>query len=136
MWQRIQTLYLAISTVLTGMLFFVEKAEGISFIAYIPYLILLIIIGLLHIIALMAWTHRVFQARTAVLSAIFCLALQVWLVVDFCVTGNDPLFRISALFPLVSLVLDVLAAANIWSDELMVRSSSRLRAAKRKGIRR
>ncbi len=102
-------------------------------ISYIPYLILLIIITLLNLIALTSWTHRVFQARTAVLSSIFCLALQIWLVVDFVVTGNDPLFRLPSLIPVVILILDALAASNIWADELMVRSSSRLRAAKRKG---
>ena len=133
MWQRIQTLYLAVATVLSDVLFFVNKAEGVRMISYIPYLILLIIIPLLNLIALTSWTHRVFQARTAVLSSIFCLALQIWLVVDFVVTGNDPLFRLPSLFPVVILILDALAASNIWADELMVRSSSRLRAAKRKG---
>lgn len=133
MWQRIQTLYLAVATVLSAVLFFVNKAEGVRMISYVPYLILLIIITLLNLIALTSWTHRVFQARTAVLSSIFCLALQIWLVVDFVVTGNDPLFRLPSLFPVVILILDALAASNIWADELMVRSSSRLRAAKRKG---
>ena len=133
MWQRIQTLYLAVATVLSAVLFFVNKAEGVRMISYIPYLILLIIITLLNLIALTSWTHRVFQARTAVLSSIFCLALQIWLVVDFIVTGNEPLFRLASLFPVVILILDALAASNIWADELMVRSSSRLRAAKRKG---
>ena len=133
MWQRIQTLYLAVATVLSAVLFFVNKAEGVRMISYIPYLILLIIITLLNLIALTSWTHRVFQARTAVLSSIFCLALQIWLVVDFVVTGNDPLFRLPSLVPVVILILDALAASNIWADELMVRSSSRLRAAKRKG---
>ena len=133
MWQRIQTLYLAVATVLSAVLFFVNKAEGVRMISYIPYLILLIIITLLNLIALTSLTHRVFQARTAVLSSIFCLALQIWLVVDFVVTGNDPLFRLPSLFPVVILILDALAASNIWADELMVRSSSRLRAAKRKG---
>ena len=133
MWQRIQTLYLAVATVLSAVLFFVNKAEGVRMTSYIPYLILLIIITLLNLIALTSWTHRVFQARTAVLSSIFCLALQIWLVVDFVVTGNDPLFRLPSLFPVVILILDALAASNIWADELMVRSSSRLRAAKRKG---
>lgn len=132
MWQRIQTLYLAVSTALSIVLFFCDKAEGISFTAYIPYLILLVIIGLLHLLALTCWKHRVFQARTAVLAAIFCLALQAWLAVDFFVTGNEPIFKITAVFPAVCIILDLLAAANIWSDELMVRSSARLRAAKRK----
>ncbi len=132
MWQRIQTLYLALSTALIAVLFFTDKADGISFTAYWPYLVLIIISLLLHLLALTTWKFRVFQVRTAVLAAIITLALQVWLVVDFAVTGNDPLFHIPALFPLVAVILDIMAARGIWADELMVRSASRLRSSNRR----
>lgn len=131
MWQRVQTLYLAISTALVASLFFCDKAGETPYTAYLPYLVLLIIITLLNILALTTWSHRIFQFRTANLSAIITVALQVWLVVDFVVTGNDPLFHVTAVFPAVAVVFDILAARGIWADELMVRSASRLRAAKR-----
>ena len=132
MWQRLQTLYLAIATALVGAMFFCDKADGISFTSYWPYLVLLILSLLLHILALTTWKFRIFQVRTAILAALLTLALQVWLVVDFVVTGNDPLFHVPALFPIVAVILDVLAARGIWADELIVRSSSRLRSSKRK----
>ena len=132
MWQRIQTLYLAISTALVAALFFCDKAGETSYRAYVPYFILLVVITLLNILALTCWKYRVFQARTAVLSAIITFAFQAWLVVDFIVTGNDPVFHISAVFPVVAVILDVLAALNIWSDEMMVRNADRLRSAKRR----
>ncbi|MCR5326073.1 MAG: DUF4293 domain-containing protein [Bacteroidales bacterium] len=132
MWQRVQTLYLAISTALIAALFFCNKAGDISFVAYWPYLVLLIVITLLNVLALTTWKFRVFQVRTTVLAALITLGLQAWLVVDFIVTGNDPLFHVTAIFPLVAIILDVLAARGIWADELMVRSSSRLRSSKRK----
>lgn len=135
MWQRIQTLYLAISTGLITALFFCDKADGISYRAYVPYLILLIVITLLNVLALTSCRFRVFQARTAVLSAIITIALQAWLAVDFFVTGNDPVFHVSAVFPVVAVILDILAALNIWSDELMVRNADRLRSAKRRSRR-
>ena len=131
MWQRIQTLYLAIATALIAALFFCDKAQGVAFTAYWPYTVLLVIITILNIIALTTWKFRVFQVRTAVLSAIITLALQAWLVVDFIVTGNDPLFKVPAIFPLVAVILDFLAARSIWADEMMVRSASRLRSSKR-----
>lgn len=131
MWQRVQTLYLAISTALIASLFFCDKAGEIPYTAYVPYLVLLIIITLLNILALTTWSHRIFQFRTTNLSAIITVALQAWLVVDFVATGNDPLFHITAVFPVVAVVFDILAARGIWADELMVRSASRLRAAKR-----
>ena len=98
-----------------------------------PYVVLLAIITLLNLLALTTWKHRVFQARTAMLSALITLALQVWLAVDFFTTGNDPVFHVTAVFPVVAVILDVLAFRNIMADELMVRSSDRLRAAKRRG---
>ena len=87
MWQRIQTLYLALSTALIAALFFCNKAGDIPYTRYMPYVVLLAIITLLNLLALTTWKHRVFQARTAMLSAIITLALQVWLAVDFFTTG-------------------------------------------------
>ena len=132
MWQRIQTLYLAISTALIFSMFFCFKAGEISYISFWPYLVLLIIITALNVLALTTYRYRVFQVRTAVLSSIITLAFQIWLAVDFFVTGNNPIFHVSAVFPLVAFILDLLAARNIWADELLVRSASRLRSAKRK----
>ena len=132
MWQRVQTLYLAISTALIAALFFCDKAGDISFVSYWPYLVLLILITLLNLLALTTYKIRIFQVRTTVLSALLTLALQAWLVVDFVVTGNNPVFHVPAVFPLVAVILDVMAARGIWADELMVRSASRLRSSKRK----
>ena len=62
MWQRVQTLYLAIATALMALMFFINKAviigtggqitEEYGFISYIPYLILIILIVLLDFLAL------------------------------------------------------------------------------------
>ncbi len=109
MWQRIQTLYLAIATGLILSMFFTVKAvvpaadgsvaASYKFISYIPYLILLIVIALLDLLALTTWKQRVFQLRTAVLAALISLALQVWLVVDYLSNAGQLVFRISAIFP-------------------------------------
>ena len=132
MWQRVQTLYLAIATALIAIMLFSEKAEGVSYVSYIPYLVLLILITLLNFLALTTYKFRMFQFRTAGLAAILTIALQTWLVVDFVFTHNDLIFKITAVFPIVAVIFDILAARNIWADELMVRSASRLRSAKHK----
>lgn len=132
MWQRVQTLYFALSTALIALMFFCNKAGDISYTGYTPYLILLIVILLLDFLALTTFRHRMFQFRTANLSSLITLALQIWLAVDFAVTRNDPLFHITAVFPLVSIVLNALGARAVLRDELMVRSASRLRAARRR----
>ena len=132
MWQRIQTLYLLLATGLVVALFFCPKAGDIPYTDYWPFLVLLIITGFLQVMALTTYKHRIFQMRTSVLSAIILIALQGWLVYDFIATHNDPVFHVTAVFPVVAAILDFLAARGILADELLVRSASRLRAAKRK----
>ena len=132
MWQRIQTLYLFLATGLVVSLFFCTKAGDVPYTDYWPYLVLLIVTGFLQVMALTTFKHRVFQMRTAVLSAIILIGLQGWLVYDFISTHNNPVFHVSAVFPIVAVILDFLAARSILADELLVRSADRLRAAKRK----
>ena len=132
MWQRIQTLYLFLATGLVVSLFFCTKAGDVPYTDYWPYLVLLIVTGFLQVMALTTYKHRVFQMRTAVLSAIILIGLQGWLVYDFISTHNNPVFHVSAVFPIVAVILDFLAARSILADELLVRSADRLRSAKRK----
>ena len=132
MWQRVQTLYLFLATCLVAALLFSNKAGDIPYMEYWPYAILIILTTFLQVMALTTYKHRIFQMRTASLSAIILIGLQIWLVVDFIKTGNDPVFHVTAVFPIVATILDFLAARSILADELLVRSADRLRAAKRK----
>jgi len=131
MWQRIQTLYLLLSAGFTTSLFFCEKAAGVAYTSYLPYTILLVIIALLHLIEFCSFKFRVFQMRTVTLNAIITLALQTWLIVDYILTNAEMAFNPSAIFPFVAFILDILAIRGIWADEMIVRSSARLRSAKR-----
>ena len=132
MWQRIQTLYLFLATALIVALFFCHKAGDIFYTDYWPYLVLLIVVAFLNVTALTTYRHRIFQMRTSTLSAIILLGLQGWLVVDFIRTHNTPVFSLTAVFPVVAAILDILAARSILGAQLMVRNADRLRAAKRK----
>ncbi|MBR6415054.1 MAG: DUF4293 domain-containing protein [Bacteroidales bacterium] len=141
MWQRVQTLYLAISTILIGLMFFMAKAavygadgsvvEQFKFTTYAPYMILLVIIMVLNILALTTWNFRVFQMRTATLTAIITLALQIWIVVDFISTHDTMVFKIAAIFPLVAMIFDVLAVRGIFADQMLVESAYHLRKSRR-----
>ncbi len=131
MWQRVQTLYLFLATALIAALFFCHKAGDVFYTDYWPYLVLLLVVAFLNVMALTTFKHRIFQMRTATLSAIILLGLQVWLVVDCIKTHNTPVFSLTAVFPIVAMILNLLAARGILADELLVRNSSRLRAAKR-----
>jgi len=141
MWQRIQTLYLAISTILTGVMLLSAKAvaygadseivESIRYTSYTPYLILLVIIFLLNLLALTSYKFRVFQMRTAGLSALITLALQVWLIVDFIVTHSEYVFSFTAVFPIITIILNMLAYRAIFADEMLVESAYHLRKSRK-----
>jgi hypothetical protein len=138
MWQRIQTLYLAIATGLIVAMFFCVRcytlgaggvrAEELKFTQFVPYLVLLIVIVLLQLIALTVYSHRIFQMRTAILSAILMIALQLWIAVEFFTAEDRFIFTVPNIFPILSAILNFLAARNIFKDELMVKNSSRLRS--------
>ena len=141
MWQRIQTLYLAIATALLASMFFCKFAtivgpQGndleIMYWEKIPYVTLLAISTLGNIFSLLAFKIRMPQMRVATGAAIVLLALQCWIVVDLARNWNEMSFSVTALFPLIAAILDIMAARSILLDEAMVQSSARLRASKRK----
>jgi|UniRef100_UPI004029485D hypothetical protein len=141
MWQRLQTLYLCIATGLIVALFFSVKAftlgpggvhsVELTYIKYTPYLILLILITILQLLAVFTFNARVFQMRTAVLSAILMIALQAWIGVDYFTADKEWIFRFTAVFPLVAAILNFIAARLILRDQLLVESVSHLRSRKK-----
>lgn len=141
MWQRLQTLYLCIATGLIAALFFSVKAftlgpggvhsVDLTYIKYTPYLILLILITILQLLAVFTFNARVFQMRTAVLSAILMIALQAWIGVDYFTADKEWIFKFAAVFPLVAAILNFIAARLILRDQLLVESVSHLRSRKK-----
>ena len=141
MWQRIQTLYLAIATALLASMFFCKFAtivgpQGndleIMYWEKIPYVTLLAISTIGNIFSLFAFKIRMPQMRVATGAAILLLAFQCWIVVDLARNWSEMSFSVTALFPLIAAILDIMAARSILLDEAMVQSSARLRASKRK----
>lgn len=141
MWQRLQTLYLCIATGLIVALFFSVKAftlgpggvhsVELTYIKYTPYLILLILVTILQLLAVFTFNARVFQMRTAVLSAILMIALQAWIGVDYFTADKEWIFKFTAVFPLVAAILNFIAARHILRDQLLVESVSHLRSRKK-----
>lgn len=141
MWQRIQTLYLAVATALLASMFFCKFATilgpdgveiSIKYFEKVPYLVLLTVALAGNMFSLFAFKIRIPQMRVAMVAALILLAFQVWIIVDVVRGWNEMVFSVTALFPLVAMVLDILAARNIMLDEAMVQSASRLRASKRR----
>ena len=141
MWQRIQTLYLAVATALLTSMFFCKFATilgpdgveiSIKYLEKVPYLVLLAVALAGNVFSLFAFKIRIPQMRVATVAALILLAFQIWIIVDVVRGWNEMVFSVTALFPLVAMVLDILAARNIMLDEAMVQSASRLRASKRR----
>ena len=141
MWQRIQTLYLAVATALLIPMFFCKFATvigpdgveiSIKYVEKVPYLVLLAVALAGNMFSLFAFKIRIPQMRVATVAVLILLAFQIWIIVDVVRGWNEMVFSVTALFPLVAMVLDILAARNIMLDEAMVQSASRLRASKRR----
>lgn len=142
MWQRVQTLYIAIATILIGTMFFSAKAvvpgadgsiaQTIDFTQSTPYVALLVIISILNVLALMGYKILVFQLRTAMFSALMTLALQIWLVIDFVFTHSEVSFKVAAIFPLIAIILDILAVRGILADQFLVKNSEHLRKPRKR----
>ena len=141
MWQRIQTLYLLISTALVITLCFttaftLATPDGMERVSYWqlqkPYFgILLGILTFLMVLALVVFKSRILQMRLATLSAIIALGMQGWLVWMY-LTFEGPVFRWTVIFPLVICICNLLAARGCFQDQLMVESAYRVRERRRK----
>lgn len=123
MWQRIQTLYMLIALVLLGVAIANTREPA--------FLVLLGVGAAANLIPLFCFKHRMLQLRCLIFGAVVLLCLQIWIAYSYFAAEGQPELKYSMIFPLICVILDALAARGVFQDELIVRSSSRLRAAKR-----
>ena len=143
MWQRIQTLYLAVSTILIASLLMCNVGviigpegteEPVRYYENIVYLIFIVMIISGNGFTLFSYKARMIQMRLSVIEAIIMTAFQIWIGFDFLRMRNDSelVSSITAVFPIIAAILNVMAARNIALDEAMVQSAYRLRQSRRK----
>lgn len=142
MWQRIQTLYLLISTGLIISLFFSNVAGivapggeeiNIRYYEKSAYLVLMIMILTAQICAVFSYKSRFLQARVCMIAALLLTGFQIWLGVDFFRMRNEMVFNISGVFPIACAILDVLAGRAAMIDELTltaVKSAKKIRKSR------
>lgn len=138
MWNRIQTVYLALALGLIGSLFFCKAAsilgpDGVShvyFVEKITYLILVLICLLAQIMCIGTFKVRMLQYRLTLLTTLILLGLQGLIIFDW-VTTEGFMPSVPAWFPLVSAILNSLAIKNILADEALIRAASRLRRTRK-----
>ena len=141
MWQRIQTLYLGISTVLVFSMFFCifatiigpDGAEiTISYREKLSYLVLLIMLITAHVAAAASYRTFFLQARVSMIAGLLAFGFQIWIGIDMIRNLNDMSFSFTALFPLAAGVLDFMAAKRSLVDEMTVAAVKTARKARKR----
>lgn len=151
--QRIQTIYLAASLVLVGLIFIVPVAHltlnsepfitfkatgfydivsGTISVQTLSVVILLSVIILLYVASIFLYKRRVLQLRICIVNIILLvglLALFIYNIIFFVqrVPGVNWSPGLSFTFPLIAIILTWLAYRGIRKDDLLVRLSDRIR---------
>lgn len=145
--QRIQTVYLFISAILTGLLFilpFTEIAkDGVIYVFNYKGIMLdgvlkengysiSVLIGIIlamHGVAVLSYKNRIRQIRIIVFSILILLGLfgLFFFFTWYTFKGAQFNYKISMVFPLVAVILDYLAIRAIGKDEALIRSIDRIR---------
>ncbi len=145
--QRIQTVFLLVSLLITGLVLWLPLADITSgdaiylfdikgihlgdevFYSGLSLVVFLIIIIVLHLVAILMYRKRISQIRILVFTIILLLGL-FGLFFYFAYMGFDKAtvsFKIAVVFPLVAAILDFLAIRSIGKDEALIRSLNRIR---------
>lgn len=141
MWQRIQTLYLAIATGLVAALFFSNISAiigpggeeiGIRYYEKSSFLVLMIMMLTAHVCSIFSYKSWALQARVCMLAALLAFGFQIWLGIDFIRFRHDMVFNITAVFPIVCVILDVLAARAAMIDQLTLTAIGSTRKSRKK----
>lgn len=140
MWQRIQTLYLAIGLGILASFFWTDVAsvlegdviENISYMQKTIYKVWIIILTVFQFLALGGFKWRMKQFRVVLFTALATLGFQGFLAYDYFTKSAECVFSWTVMLPLVVVVLDLLAARAIMVDEAIVQSASRLRRSRKK----
>lgn len=145
--QRIQTVYLLVSGILLGFLFFLPFAEiakdGAVYLFNAKGILLdgdvmengaaisalIAIIAGLHGVAILSYKKRIRQMRIIVFIILLMIGLfgLFFFFTYYTFKGAQINFEISMAFPLVAIILDYLAIRAIGKDEALIRSIDRIR---------
>ncbi|HET7732981.1 MAG TPA: DUF4293 domain-containing protein [Paludibacter sp.] len=155
MLQRIQTIYLLIIAILSGMTLFLPVADLINTKDNLIYLIdikgvtliqqtgnvlvsttwllsaFAAVFGIIALITLFSYKNRVKQIRLSVINMLFMLGYYVLLVI-YIWSASKQLnaewhLHFATVLPLISLIFNYLAIGAIGKDEKLVKSLDRLR---------
>ena len=134
--QRIQTLFLLatvglIIAILSSKVFYTAEYT-VKYTEYTPYLVLSIATLFIAFFTIFMYHHRLFQIRLCIFNIILMLAFQGWIAYAFFTCEEGTIFSITAVFPIICVILTFSALRYIDWDEELVRAASTLRNARKK----
>ena len=124
--QRIQTLYLAIALGLMISVFFSIYAT------YIPFTVLTGAVSVLLCAIIVLFKVRKIQIRLCIYTSVVLLAQQIWMGAVYFKNRADVSFSVTTIFPIIAIIMVLLALRAIASDEALVQSYNRLRPKSKK----
>ncbi|MEO0311633.1 MAG: hypothetical protein RIQ89_1290 [Bacteroidota bacterium] len=145
MLQRIQTIFLLLAVILTGLLLYlpvyeirsavvsgtIDEVEQFIISTNIPLMLLNAGVGVLLVISLLSFKNRNLQRRLCNLSLLLsCILIGLLFFLadhDGAKQSSKVVYKLAAYFPLLNLLFIFLASFFIKKDEEMVRSADRLR---------
>ncbi len=124
--QRIQTLYLAVALGLMISVFFSIYAT------YIPFTVLTGAVSVLLCAIIVLFKVRKIQIRLCIYTSVVLLAQQIWMGAVYFKNRADVSFSVTTIFPIIAIIMVLLALRAIASDEALVQSYNRLRPKSKK----
>ena len=149
--QRIQTIYMLLSTFLAGLMLRLKLADifsGDQLYTFssagifkdteklqngLPLQILILGILLAHVFAILSYKNRIRQMRILVFTEVLLLGL-LGIILYFAYgsfADMNVAFKLPVAFPLAAMILDFLSIRAIGKDEALVRSIDRIRSRKK-----
>ena len=92
----------------------------------LPYLFMLIMLLAAGVCSIFTYRNGYLQARVCILTALMLIGFQIWLGVDFLRFRSEMVFSISAIFPIVAAILNVLAARGALVDAMTIQTASKV----------
>jgi hypothetical protein len=149
--QRVQTVYMLLAAFLTGLILNLKLADiftGDQLYTFfssgifretqsvqngLPLQIFILLILVIHFFAVFSYKNRIRQMRIMVFTIVLLFGL-IGMILYFAYGSFENMnvsFKIPVIFPLVSVILDILAIRAIGRDEALIRSVDRIRSSKK-----
>lgn len=88
----------------------------------LPYLVMLIMLLTAGICSIFSFKNWALQARVCMLTALMLIGFQIWLGIDFIRYHKEIVFSFTMIFPLVSSILNIMAARSALVDAMTIQA--------------